>query len=377
MRIGIDATGLYGQRTGIENYILNIATGLLAIDTRNEYVVYCRKDVPKSLEAAGTRAQTRRLRVGNRKLYQQTALPTLIGLDRIDAMFYPGNSMALLTPCKAVFTVHDLMPLIVPQYLPKYHANNFLSWISGNYWKLTLQLGCKKADRIVAVSHKTGFDLATTLSVPAEKITIVHEGVAPNFRPIDDADIIGRFRDRYDLKDPFILCLGTATCKNLSGSILAFEILKVAGHAALQLVIVGSEQRILADTLELAKRSAFRNQIRFTGYFPDADLALLFNAADLLLFPSFYEGFGLPLLEAFACGLPVVTSNVSVLPEVAGDAALLVNPHDPNAIARGASALLGDADLRKRLVDKGLQRSREFTWERAARQTLQVLESVR
>ena len=376
MRIGIDATGLYGQRTGIEHYVLNIAIGLLAVDIRNEYVVYCRKTVPKGLEAASTRAQTRRLRVGNRKLYQQTVLPLLIGLDRLDAMFYPGNSMALWSPCKTVFTVHDIFPLVIPQYLPNYHVSKCLSRVSSNYWKQIVQLGCKNADRIIAVSRATELDLVTALSVPAKKITVVHEGVAPHFRRID-ADVIDQFRDRHDLKDPFILCVGTATYKNLSGSILAFEILKAAGNAALQLVIVGSEQRIRADTLELAKKSVFRDQIRFTGYLPDADLVLLFNSADLLLFPSFYEGFGLPLLEAFACGLPVVTSNVSALREVAGDAALLVNPHDPDAIAHAASALLSDADLRSRLVGKGLQRSREFTWERAARQTLQVLESVR
>lgn len=376
MKIGIDATGLYGPRTGVENYIINIINSLLTIDNENKYIIYCRDEIPKEIKHRPPNVTFKILTFYNRKIFQQTRLPVINYFDSTDLMFYPGNSISLICPCRSVLTIHDIFPFVISDYIPKYHPINFFASINTLYWKWIDKIGCLIADKLIAVSNSTKNDVAKVFSVPEDKITVIHEGVSEEFEKINNINVIKGFRKRYDINDKFILCPGTSTYKNLQGSLKAFLHVKRKQNSSLKLVIIGPKERIRDDIFRLISESNLQHEAIFLGFFPQKDLPLLYNAAELLLFPSFYEGFGIPVLEAFSCGTPVIASNVASLPEIAGDAAILVDPYNPLEIAFQLEKVLEDKSLRERMILKGLKQVCRFSWEDAARKTLKIFEQM-
>jgi glycosyltransferase involved in cell wall biosynthesis len=180
-----------------------------------------------------------------------------------------------------------------------------------------------------------------------------------------------RFREEYDLPERYVRCVGTHAYKNVEGAIRAFSAVRHQ-FDLLKLVVTGNRDYLTRDVFQIVRDLGLGGQVIFTGFFPDEDLKYLYQCAELLLFPSFYEGFGLPILEAFACGTPVVTSTSGSLPEIAGQAALLVNPNDAGDIACSVLKVLSKKGLRDRLRQQGLSRAREFSWEKSARETLSV-----
>ncbi|VAX31452.1 hypothetical protein MNBD_NITROSPIRAE01-2294 [hydrothermal vent metagenome] len=300
MKIGVDATGVFGPKTGIEHYIVHITKHLLEIDHRNEYTIYCRNEIPSELEPRAKNVLFKVLEFRNRKIFQQTHLPIMNTCDKIDLMFFPGNSFSLFCPCKFILTIHDIFPYVIADYLPKYNSDAHIDRVNTYYWKGMSRWGCSKSNKVIAVSESTKNDIVRVFSADHDKISVVHEAVTGSFHPVRNENRLNEFKKKYALPEKYVLCVGTGTHKNVQGSIKAFQKLKKQKRSTLKLIITGSKSNIRNEVLDLIQTTKIQNQVMLWGYFPAKDLNLLFNTAELLLFPSFYEGFGLPVLEAFA-----------------------------------------------------------------------------
>jgi glycosyltransferase involved in cell wall biosynthesis len=268
---------------------------------------------------------------------------------------------------RSVITIHDLNFLYYPQ---------FLTAESRRYYNQQIEWAVCRTDHILADSHATKSDLVSLLGVPPEKVTVVHLAANPAFRPLPEAET-RQVATKYNLEPGYLLFVGTLEPrKNLPGLLQAYRRLLDAQVTAAPLVFVGGKGWLYDEVFERIEALRLRQHVRFLHDVPDTDLPGLYNAASLLATPSFYEGFGLPALEAMACGMPVVVADRASLPEVVGQAGLLVDPNDPDDIARALGRALTDAPLRARMRERGLAQAARFTWERTARETLAVYHEV-
>jgi glycosyltransferase involved in cell wall biosynthesis len=266
-------------------------------------------------------------------------------------------------------TIHDCIHLRFPQYLPHKGAHA--------YARIFLWTATHQADRIITVSEASKRDILQYFRIPPEKIEVIYNGIDDRFWTSPSEEAIGRVRERYQLTDPFVLYAGNIKPhKNLDRLIEAFHQLRTEGFDQLKLLIIGDEVSKYATLRRAVHRYKLHKHVRFFGFVPDHTLAALYRLANVFVFPSLYEGFGLPPLEAMASGTPVVTSNVSSLPEVVGDAAVLIDPHDPEAIADGIRRVLTDATLREQLRAKGFARAKEFSWVRSAERVRAIYAEV-
>ncbi len=276
----------------------------------------------------------------------------------------------LLMPLRdvpTVLTVHDL----IFHHLPEHHKR-----LNRWYLNVTLPLYCRRADHVIAVSKATERDLVELYHLPPGKVTVIYEAADPRFRPFPKTTHLA-VRAHYGLPEEYLLYVSTIEPrKNLTRLLYAWAPLYQAGEVP-PLVIVGKRGWLAEPFFAALEKSPAREGVILTGYVLDEDLPALYSAATAFVFPSLYEGFGLPPLEAMACGTPVACSNASSLPEVVGDAALTFEPTDEAAIAAALRRLSGDVDLRAELQAAGLRRAAEFSWERAARETLELYEQVR
>jgi glycosyltransferase involved in cell wall biosynthesis len=235
------------------------------------------------------------------------------------------------------------------------------------YARTFLWMATHQADRILTVSEASKRDILHFFHVPAAKVEVIYNAIDDRFDREPDAADVERVRQRYQLTDPFLLYAGNIKPhKNVDRVIEAFARLKKRGHEALKLLIIGDEISKSPELRRAVHRLQLHQQVRFLGFVPDATLAVLYRLADVFVFPSLYEGFGLPPLEAMACGTPVVTSNVSSLPEVAGGAAILVDPYEPASIADGITRAVTDESARTDLITRGRARARDFSWSQSA-----------
>lgn len=276
----------------------------------------------------------------------------------------------LLLPMRhipTVLTVHDL----IFRHLPAHHKS-----LNRWYLNLTLPLYCRRADHIIAVSEATRCDVIDAYRVPPEKITVIHEAADPSFAP-QTPEAVALARVRYRLPERFFLHVGTIEPrKNLTRLLHAWEPLYLAGEAP-PLVLVGKRGWLTGDFDAALEASPARDAVHFTGYVANADLPAVTAAATALVFPTRYEGFGLPPLEAMACGTPVACSNASSLPEVVGDAALTFDPLDESAMASALRRIANDADLRADLRERGFAQAANFAWDKAATETIRVYREVK
>lgn len=279
------------------------------------------------------------------------------------ALFHATEHLLLpLRDIPTVLTVHDL----IFRHLPEHHKR-----LNRWYLNATLPLYCRRATHLIAVSEATRQDVIAAYGLPPEKITVIHEAADPQFRP-QSPERIAAARARYQLPETYLLYVGTIEPrKNLTRLLHAWEPLYRAGEAP-PLVIVGKRGWLVEDFYTALEASPAREGVRFTGYVADEDLPALYAGARAFTFLSLYEGFGLPPLEAMACGAPVLCSDTSALPEVVGDAALTVSPTSVDAIREGLRRLLTAADLRADLRERGLHRAAAFSWERAAAETYRL-----
>ena len=368
MRIAIDVRKY--QDFGIGTYIRNVIRQLARIDHRTEYVLLCREQDRAGLEQlpANFRAVVEPSRPYS--FAEQIRIPIALRRERVDLFHAPHYVLPPLIHCRSVVTIHDIIHLVFPQYLP--------GRLAYAYARASLWTAAHRSDRILTVSETSKLDILRRFRVPADKITVVYNAIDDRLVVAPSEEVVERVRARYQLRDPYALYVGNIKPhKNLERLIEAFDRLRrEPGFDTLKLIIIGDQISKYQGLRRAVHEHKLHKSVRFFGFVPLDTLAVLYRLAGVFVFPSLYEGFGLPPLEAMASGVPVVTSNVSSLPEVVGDAAILVDPYDPASIADGMRAALTDGELRERLRERGLARSREFSWERSVECVRQVYEEV-
>jgi glycosyltransferase involved in cell wall biosynthesis len=367
VRIAIDARKLHDF--GIGTYVRNLLRHLARQDVRNEYVVLCRPADCEYVAELGGNMRPLVERAPAYSIREQYRLPLALRRERIDVFHAPHYVLPPLTPCKSVVTIHDCIHLMFPQYLPGRLAHV--------YARAVLWAAIRRSERVLTVSEASKRDILRFFNVSAGKVEVIPNGIDERFSVVPSDEEIARVRERYLLHDPFLLYAGNIKPhKNVERLIEAFHLLRQRGHEHLRLLIIGNEVSKYPALRRTVHQFKLHTYVRFLGFVPDQMLAVLYRLADAFVFPSLYEGFGLPPLEAMACGTPVVTSNVSSLPEVVGDAALLVDPYDASAIAGAVERILGDPALRADLVERGRIRARQFSWELSVARIRSVYEEV-
>ena len=363
MRIGIFVACAGRQDGGPETYELGLVRSLAKMDQGNEYRIFCLSQAAADcfcVDVANFRFQI--LWPRHRAISVPVSLPFLLQREPVDilhATMYPP----FFSPVEYVFTMHDVSPLVYPDFYPTNMRRSL---------KFLISRGLRKAKLIVCPSEHARETTAEHFGVDPDRISVVHHGIDSRFRPLPEEEAPDTVRERYQIRAPYALYVGKLMLrKNIVRMLEAFDLLR-RDAPELTLVLCG---RRFWDTHfldEAIVRLRLQDRVVELGYVPDADLPLLYAGAEMALYPTLFEGFGFPVLEAMACGTPVVTSNVSCLPEIAGDAALLVDPQKVEEIAAAMRRLHADAALRRTLREKGLARAALFTWQRAAEQMVEV-----
>ena len=368
MRIAIDARKL--RDYGIGTYVRNLLRHLARIDQTTEYVVLCPPAESETVRAFGENFRTVPEAARGYSVREQITIPMDLRRERVDLFHAPHYVLPPLTPCKSVVTIHDCIHLRFPQYLP--HRIGYA------YARAALWIAAHRSSHILTVSEQSKRDILDYFSVPPRKIDVIYNGIDERFSEAPPEDDVERVRERFQLNHRFVLYAGNIKPhKNLERTIIAFHLLRKSGEFDdVKLVIIGDEIAKYAALRHAVHRYKLHKYVRFFGFVPDQTLAILYRLASVFVFPSLYEGFGLPPLEAMASGTPVITSNVSSLPEVVGDAAMLVDPLEPEAIANALRRVLTDGDLRESLRQRGLLRARHFSWERSIRRVREIYGEV-
>ena len=367
VRIAIDARKLHDF--GVGTYIRNLIRHLARLDDQTEYVLLCGREDCSLTDQLGKNFRTVQENSPPYSVTEQLRIPLRLYRERIDLFHAPHYVLPLLTPCRSIVTIHDCVHFMFPQYLPNRLAHTYAL---AAFWAAT-----RRSTRILTVSEASKRDILRFFKVPPEKVTVIPNAIDERFRIAPAEEEIVRVRERYQLSDRFVLYAGNVKPhKNLERLLDAFFILRREGVDDLKLLIIGAEISKYATLRRAVHRYNLHKHVRFLGFVPNETLVVLYRLADAFVFPSLYEGFGLPPLEAMASGTPVLTSNVSSLPEVVGDAAILINPYDPRSIADGMRRLLTDATLRQDLKARGLARSHQFSWDRSVSRICEIYREV-
>ena len=374
MRIAIDARMLDVPYTGVGNYTKNLIASLRNIDAQNQYTLIMSNESDFKI-FPDKNLKIVRWGYPPFSLKSIFLLHKLLVKERIDIFHSPFCVVPLLAKCPVVLTIHDLMAMKYPGF---FAGRRFIARIFGRtYFKIFMRLSIKKAKAILVVSKHIKEELIDFMPNTRKKITVTYEGVDKSFRKIKEERKIALFRRVYNLKGKTVLYLGSVRPhKNVAKLIKAFGILVSQLNTECQLIIAGEKDKNLLVLKNLVEQLGLSKKTVFLNHVPEEELPLLINAADIFVFPSLYEGFGLPPLEAMACGTPVIASNIASIPEVVGDAAILVNPKDEQKIASAMLRLLKDHSLRQELVKKGYQRISSFTWKNTAKETMGVYQKA-
>jgi glycosyltransferase involved in cell wall biosynthesis len=363
MRVAIDARKLHDF--GIGTYTRNLLRHLARLDRDTEYVLLCQGPDLHIAEQLGPNFRTVLEPSPNYSLREQVHVPLVLRRERPDVFHAPHYVLPPAIRCRSVVTIHDCIHLMFPQYLP-----NRAAYL---YAKASMWTAARRSDLILTVSEASKRDILHFFNVRPEKIIVIYNAIDERFRAAPDEEDVARVRERYQLDHGFVLYAGNIKPhKNLVRLIEAFDEVRKRGFDDLKLLIIGDEISKLPALRRAVHKHKLHKHVRFLGFLPDETLAILYRLAAVFVFPSLYEGFGLPPLEAMASGTPVVTSNVSSLPEVAGDAAVLVDPYEVGSIVEGIRRVLSDPALAEELRRKGRERAREFSWERSVARTREI-----
>jgi glycosyltransferase involved in cell wall biosynthesis len=367
VRIGIDARKLHDF--GIGTYIRNLLRQLARLDRDTEFVVLARPADCAALGSLGDNFRAVPETAANYSVAEQIRIPIALRREGVTLFHAPHYVLPPLVMCRSVVTIHDCIHLMFPQYLP--------SRLALTYARTSITLASRRATRVLTVSESSKRDILRFVDVAADKIDVIYNAYDERFGVEPREEDVIRVRERYQLHDEFVLYAGNVKPhKNLERLIEAFDLVRKGGLEHLKLVLIGDEISKYAALRRAVHKHQLHKYVRFLGYLPEETLAVMYRLAGVFVFPSLYEGFGLPPLEAMASGTPVVTSNVSSLPEVAGGAAVLVDPYHPEAIADGIARVLCDETLRRDLRAKGLARARQFSWETSVRRVREIYGEV-
>ena len=366
LKIGIDIHSIGSQKGGNETYYRELIREMAQLScTHNFYLYYTHPGADQQIPAS-RRFTVRRLKPASPWFRIPFAFPWHVRQDELD-VFHAQFIVPPFLKCKTVTTVPDIAYEHFPESFPA-HQRALL--------KLLVTESVRRADHVITVSEYSKKDIAETYGLSAEKITVIYEGAGDEFVPLDKAEARECLARKYSICGEFILYLGRLQArKNLVRLVDAYAQVRQAGFRQ-KLVLAGKPDSLFEPVLTRIRELELQGEILLTGYIAPDDVPKLYNAAKVFVYPSYFEGFGLPVLEAMACGTPVITSRGSSLEEVAQGAALLVDPLDAGSIAEALKSVLEDADLRSHLSATGLARSQQFSFKNAAKETLSVYERI-
>lgn len=359
----------FDERGGIGVYARNLTRELIERDGRNEYVLFYRSAKHLGRFADRPRVRERLVRAPGKALWDQVAIPWAVRREGVDVVFHPKFTVPLLAPAPSVMVLHGA-DWFVPEQA------RFYGRLDVAYIKLMMPFYCRRAAVVLSVSRLTTENINRALGLPPGKVRTVYFAPAPHFHRVEDRRVLDEVKRRYGLPDRFVFTLskpaGTQR-KNLSGVLAAYRLYH--GRTPHRLV-VGGEDPVRMRSGYAVPEDGYGADVLFPGWVAQEDLPAVYSLADLFLYPSRLEAFPIPITEAMACGTPIVTSDANGLEEIAGDAALRVDPEDPDAIADAMHRVLSDPELASALSARGLERSKRFSWERCARETLEILEDL-
>jgi glycosyltransferase involved in cell wall biosynthesis len=367
MRIGIDAHALGSRSSGNETYFEQLIQHLAKTATNGiRYVVYYTHPSGARRVPSSEKLQLKRIRPATPFWRIPVGFPLEFRKEKLD-VFHAQHVIPPFCKCKTVTTIPD----IAYEHFPELFSRFETLWL-----KVLIRRSAERADHIITVSDYSKNDIAKTYDIDPRKITVTYEGAGDQYFPSDKEKCREQIAAKYGVTGPFLLYVGRLQeRKNLPRLLSAYARLRKEGVDE-KLVLVGKKDWMFGNIHAQVESLGLATSVIFAGYVPSSDLPAFYNAAEAFVFPSIFEGFGLPVIEAMACGLPVLTSFGSSLEEIAGDAAVLVDPLSEESIAKGLGKLLGDLHLRARLGRAGLVRSASFSFKKAAEQTIEVYKMV-
>ena len=369
MKIGIDGRAAKWYRgTGIGTYTYQLITNLSKYDNLNHYLTFIPEDSDLNLKDNFSIAYTKDS--SNDNFWDDVKVPNLLDNFNMELYHVPQNGVGLSgnVNCPKTITLHDIIPLRMPQTV----SDRYLRIFNEEMPKIL-----DNCDGIITVSEFSKLDIAEEFNFPKEKIFVTHLAAEDIYRPIDRAYCKKFIKDNYKIADNFILYVGGySPRKNIIGILEAFSLLKDNLKEDLKIVITGKK----GISYEIYKNKAIElgisNSVIFTDFIPLNDLPIFYNACEFLVYPSFYEGFGLPPLEAMACGVPVIASNVTSLPEVCRNSAILIDPNDIDELCYSMERVLTDSFLKLTMIERGLSTSNNYSWKNTALNTIKAYESI-
>ncbi len=372
MKIGIEAQRIFRpKKHGMDIYALELIRAIQQLDTQNEYVVFVKPDKDVCLQSS----QNLKVVEVKGKTYidwEQIALPKAIEQENIDLMHFTSNTASVNIKCPFILTLHDII------YLEKFFSKGSLYQVAGHFYRRwNVPKIAPKAEYVLTVSEFEKLQIQKSLGIKYTQLKAIYNAYNQNFRMIEDEEALEQVRKKYNLPCDFIFFLGNkAPKKNMKRVLEAYAAYIDPNLTPLNLVIAESSENDIMQLLTEINRKDIFEKIILTGYVQHSELPYIYNLATLFLYPSLRESFGIPIIEAMACGTPVITSNTSAMPEVADDAAMLVNPFDVEAITQAIRKVLENQKLYNHLKYSGLNRAMAFSWENTAQKTINLYNDI-
>ncbi len=371
-RIGIDAR-LFGTAlaVGIGRYTEELIRNLVGLDKDNKYHIFLSKSAAENFPIYAPNLSKTGVDFSHYSYSEQFKYPIILKKTDLDLIHYTNfNSPIFFTSIPSVATIHDLTLWFFPGRGQK-------SWFRRMIYRLVIKRTCENAKRIIAITKKTKQDIVELLGINPEKITVIYEAVPSNYKVVNNDQKIKKLKHKFNISKPYVMYVGQwREHKNIVRMIRAFSLLSRRYGVDYQLVMVGRVDNRYPQVMATIKELGLTNQVVFTGYVPDSELPYIYNGAEFFVWPSLYEGFGLPPLEAMACGVPVVSSNASCMPEVLGDAAYYFDPLSVEAIAKAMADVASSYALKRELRLKGLRQAKKYSFEKATKQTSNMYKQV-
>lgn len=370
MKIGIDGRAAKWYRgTGIGTYTYQLINNLNKIDKINNYLLFMPEgtsNIPlnDNFSLAGISKES------DKCFWDEINIPNILKDKDIDLYHVPQNGVGLSKnkKCSSVITLHDVIPYRMPKTVSKRYMKIFSESLPGIV---------NNSDGIITVSNYSKNDIIKAFNLPEEKVFVTHLASEPIYKPLDKLICKSIVKKKYHIAEDYILYVGGfSPRKNIPGLINAFNRLLDKTNPNLKLIIAGSKGESYANYHELVSRLGIGDKVVFPGFVPTMDLPFLYNAAKLFVYPSFYEGFGLPPVEAMACGIPIISSNLTSIPEIVGTSGVLVNPHNIEEMAFAMENVLSDKRLADKLSASGIKRASEFSWRKTAFETISVYNKI-